>query len=92
MKIWDLKTGEKVRALTLAREFKQGYLEMEIQSPMTQGRSTRIGSMIKWIRPSKSSTENSRCVPLKARTGTIHTCALQGYLAHEKLPSPRTLK
>ena len=36
-----------------------GYLERGIQTPMAQGRSTKIISMIKWIRTSRLSMKNS---------------------------------
>jgi len=36
-----------------------GYLEKGIQTPMAQGRSTKIVSMIKWIRTSRLSIKNS---------------------------------
>jgi len=34
------------------------YLEKGIQTPMAQGRSTKIISMIKWIRTSRLSIKN----------------------------------
>ena len=37
----------------------QGYLEKGIQTPRAQGRSTKIISMIKWIRTSRLSIKNS---------------------------------
>jgi len=37
----------------------QGYLEKGIQTPRSQGRSTKIISMIKWIRTSRLSIKNS---------------------------------
>jgi len=36
-----------------------GYLEKGIQTPMAQDRSTKIISMIKWIRTSRLSMKNS---------------------------------
>ena len=36
-----------------------GYLEKRIQTPMAQGRSTHIISMIKWIRTSTLSIKSS---------------------------------
>ena len=36
-----------------------GYLEKGIQTPMAQGRSTKIISMIKWVRSSRLSVKNS---------------------------------
>ena len=36
-----------------------GYLEEGIQIPMAQGRSTKIISMIQWIRSSRLSIKNS---------------------------------
>jgi hypothetical protein len=36
----------------------QGYLERGIQTPMSQGRSTQIISMIKWIRTRRLSIKN----------------------------------
>ena len=36
-----------------------GYLEKGMQIPMAQGRSTRIISMMKWIRTSRLSIKNS---------------------------------
>ena len=36
-----------------------GYLEKKILIPMAQGRSIKIISMIKWIRTSRMSTNNS---------------------------------
>ena len=36
-----------------------GCLEKEIQTPMGQGRSTNVISMIKWIRTSRLSIKNS---------------------------------
>jgi len=36
-----------------------GYLEKGNQTPMAQGRSTEIISMIKWIRTSRLSMKNS---------------------------------
>ena len=37
----------------------QGYLEKAIQTPMAQGRSTEIISMMKWIETSRFSIQNS---------------------------------
>ena len=37
----------------------QGYLKEGIQTPMAQGRSTEITSMMKWIRASRLSIKNS---------------------------------
>ena len=36
-----------------------GYLEKRIQTRMAQGRSTKVVSMIKWIRTSRLSRKNS---------------------------------
>ena len=43
---------------TLGRKM-QGYREKGIQTPMAQGRSTKIISMMKWIRTSRFSIKNS---------------------------------
>ena len=40
----------------------EGYLEKGIQTPMAQGRSTKIMSTIKWIRTSGLLMKNSLCV------------------------------
>ena len=46
-----------------------GYLEKGIQIPMAQGRSTKIISMIKWIRTSRLSIKNSLSAVFRR-----HTC------------------
>ena len=49
----DDNGGEKAKQRIL------GYLQKGIQTPMAQGRSTNIISMIRWIRTSTSSIQNS---------------------------------
>ena len=39
--------------ITFLGRSMQGYLEKGIQTPMAKGRSTKIISMIKWIRTSR---------------------------------------
>ena len=45
--------------MSASRQGSLGYLEKGIQTPMAQGRSTKIISMIKWIRTSRLSRNNS---------------------------------
>jgi hypothetical protein len=40
-----------------------GYLETGIQTPMAQGRSTKIISIIQWIRTSRLSIKKSLSLP-----------------------------
>ena len=44
-----------------------GYLEKGTQTPMAQGRSTEIISMIKWIRTSRLPVQNSLSLYLPQR-------------------------
>jgi hypothetical protein len=44
------------------RKVDIGYLEKGIQTPMARGRSTKIISMMKWIRTSRLSLQNSLSV------------------------------
>jgi len=62
-----------------------GCLEMGIQTPMAQGRSTKIISIIKWIRTSRLSIKNSlslrvqgRCL-VKARCGDMPAVGSFGF-------------
>ena len=54
-------TGAKERSPELGPSLTKihGYLEKGMQTPMAQGRSTKIMSMIKWIRTGRSSIKNS---------------------------------
>ena len=47
------------RCIQVDRMGVKDYLEKGIQTPMVQGRSTQIISMIKWIRTSRLSIKNS---------------------------------
>ena len=47
----------------------EGYLEKGIQTPMAKGRSSKIVSMMKWIRTSRLSIKNSLFLG-RARLGT----------------------
>ena len=51
-------------------EGRYGYLEKGIQTPMAQGRSTKIITMIKWIRTIRLSIKNSLSHSLFGRLGT----------------------
>ena len=46
-----------------ARKVDVRFPGKEIQTPMAQGRSTKIISMIKWIQTSKLSIKNSLSLP-----------------------------
>jgi len=58
------------------------YLEKGIQTPMAQGRSTKIISMIKWSRTSRLSTKNSlslkRAIWSRRRRRTCRPRSSQG--------------
>ena len=54
----DLASPGSSLGLGLGR-WIEGYLEKGVQVPMGQGRSTKILSMIKWIRNSRLSIQNS---------------------------------
>ena len=65
---------------------------------MAQGRSTRIISIIKWIRTSRLSIKNSHFFRARRpdwvgrRTRNPRHLTPQGYLAHKKHPPRRTLQ
>jgi len=52
----------------------EGYLEKGVQTPMAQGRCTRIMSIIEWIRTSKLSIKNF--VSRRFHTGFIENNTL----------------
>ena len=54
--------GECQRVSLASRRETHGYLEKGVQTPMAQGRSTRIILMIKWVRVSRLSTKKSLSV------------------------------
>ena len=60
-----------------------GYLKKGVQTPMAQGRSTEIVSMIKWIRTSRLSKKNSLSLAAVSRSdsdaciGRNDRCAAQ---------------
>ena len=69
-----------------------GYLEKGIQTPMAQGRSAKIISMIKWIRTRRLSIENSLlevallALPLALRVHHVHRRHLQWRFLISKVP------
>ena len=70
----------------------QGYLEKGSQTCMAQGRSTKIISIIKWIRTTRLSIKNSlsTTTPAEDFSNLENSQVVQGYLAHKK-PPPRTV-
>ena len=64
--------GLQVRFRTKLGRQIVGFLEKGIQTPMAQGWSAKIISMIKWIRTSRLSMKNSLYAgPLPSEEGTI---------------------
>ena len=66
LQIWPRNPPKNVRtshsAVWLGKSLERkelGYLEKGIQTPMAQGRSTKIISMIRWIRTSRLSIKKS---------------------------------
>ena len=78
------------------RATDSGYLEKGIQTPMAQGRSTKIIPTIKWIRTRRLSIKNSLSLqtanlehgnpPLPV--DNIELLGIMGYLAHKKRSPP----
>ena len=61
----------------VSRKVDIGYLEKGIQTPMAQGRSTKIITMIKWIRTSGLSIKNSLFPGGGLRAGLFFFITLQ---------------
>ena len=61
-----------------------GYLDKEVQTSMAQGRSTKIISMMKWIRTSRLSMKNS--LSLKERALHLVVGAQGADLCHGRVP------
>ena len=71
--------------LSLGRQIS-GYLEKGIQTPMTQGRSTKIISKMKWIRTSRLSIKNSLSPCMHARSSSWRLRLALSRLPHVKIP------
>ena len=69
----DLSIHYAIPIAGVVRVARSGFhLEKGVQTPMAQGRSTKIISMIQWIRTSRLSIKNSPFSP--ARSGLhLHT-------------------
>jgi len=67
-----------------------GYLEKGIQTPMAQGRSTKIISMFKWIQTSRLSIKNSLAFALQVAhlAAALVGIFLGVALRRSRLPSP----
>ena len=68
------------------------YLEKGIQTPMAQGLSTKIISMIKWIRTSRLSIKNSLSLGCGVDHGVPHVRALNPHLLSSSLLSLQVLE